>query len=364
MADEHARLAPSSAPQWVACPGSVLLQEQFPRRDEDTDAADEGTLAHAIAADVLTGRKTLEQTGATSEMTGYIKVYIGAVRAVGLLAEIEKRVECFSIHPAVWGTCDAYIIDWLNRVIYVFDFKYGWGVVEAFGNWQALTYTSGIYDLIGPEAIDWTFNLTIVQPRPYHRFGPVRSWRVTAPELRNYTRTLRVAAEEALGNDPLTTAGPHCKHCSARHACPALRAASLNIVDWTTDATPTELPPDALGREVELLRRAQAHISARLTGLEAEAMAVIQKGTLVPGWTVDHTPGREEWAKPVKEVLALGSLMGVSLAKPAEPITPKQARDAGVPTDLVASYSKRKTGAAKLVPLTTTDAQRIFGGQA
>jgi hypothetical protein len=54
--------------------------------------------------------------------------------------------------------------------------------------------------------------------------------------------------------------------------------------------------------------------------------------------------------------------MGVSLAKKPEPVTPKQARDAGVPADLVASYSRRKTGAAKLAPLTTADAQRVFGG--
>lgn len=357
----HARLAPSSAGRWVECPGSVVLQEQFPERRDDTTAADEGTAAHALASHILNGNRG--PFDAPPDMLDHVDLFVDTVRATRVLAKVEARVECQSIGADVWGTCDAYSLDYLKKEAHIFDFKYGYGLVEVYENWQLLAYASGIYDLIGDEAIDWTYNLTIVQPRAYHPQGPVRSWRLAGPEIRNYTRVLRTAAEAALGIVPDTVPGPHCKHCSARFVCPALRDTTLATLDMLGDATPFELPPDALGREVALMRRAQEQIEARLSGLEEEAMAQIRAGKAVPGWTIDHPPGRVHWTAPVAEVFALGELFNIPLAKPPEPITPTQAQKAGVPAEMVRTISERKPGTPKLVPITTTDASRVFGSK-
>ena len=354
----HAPLAPSSAYRWVHCPGSVPLTLQYPDTG-GTDAAGEGTQAHAIAAERLRGN---EAPAPNAEMDRAVAAYVRDVGQVAGHAVVEKRLEMPAIHPDNWGTCDALKRDNEGRIAYLWDFKYGHGFVDAFENWQLLEYAVGVTDRIGPDAPTWSFVLTVVQPRAYHHEGPVRRWRLSASELQRYARKLREAAEEAMGNNPRTVPGPYCKHCPARHACKALRLTTLDTVDMLADATPVDLSPDGLGLELGLLTRAAEQLEARLAGLQAQALAAIQSGAIVPGWGIGRTRGGTEWTRPAQEVLVLGELYGAPLGKPLAPITPKQAMDAGIPADVVAAYSQKTPGKAILVPITTDDARRAFGG--
>lgn len=49
----HARLGPSGAKKWLACPGSIVLEAQFP--NTSSSYADEGTACHDVAARCLVG---------------------------------------------------------------------------------------------------------------------------------------------------------------------------------------------------------------------------------------------------------------------------------------------------------------------
>ena len=132
-------------------------------------------------------------------------------------------------------------------------------------------------------------------------------------------------------------------------------------MDQSAGAVLLDVTPQGVGMELALLKRAEAALAARIAGLESSAMASIRSGVVVPGWTVESTIGREEWTAPAAEVITLGEMMGVKLAKPPEPITPAQARKAGLDATVTAQYSRRKTGESKLVPVNTTDARRAFG---
>jgi hypothetical protein len=369
----HSILAPSSALRWVHCPGSAPLSFGVPEDDKGAPAA-EGTATHWYAAEWLTKGSapvaTVDPDGTlmTKELMDIAERYVRSVTTTpGDDLCVEQRLECTSIHPDVFGTCDAYKINRPAKTASLWDLKTGFGYVSEFENWQLIVYASGVFDRLferfGPETWEWHFNLRIVQPRAWHRDGPVRLWRVSARTLGDYWRKLRLAAEEARGNDPRTVPGPWCKHCPGRFQCKALQAAALDAVDQANDATPIDLPPDGLSIELRLLRRAKEQLEARITGLEARAMSAIQRGGVVPNWTIEHTAGREEWVKPVAEVLALGQLAGINLAKPQEAITPKQARDAGVDAALVAGFSQRRPGAAKLIPIDTAAARKAFAPQ-
>jgi hypothetical protein len=366
MAEGHARLSFSSAARWVQCPGSVLLNEQYPET-ETTDAAEEDTRAAALAAQILTTGEV--KPDVDLEMFGRLKPYLDSVLPGQLFPgglHVEETIFAGSIHAHCSGTPDAWALHAESKTAYVWDLKYGYGHVEVFENWQLLAESSAILDLIDGDHDPhlWRFVLRIVQPRAFHRDGPIRTWAISAGELTGYVRKMREAAEEAMGNDPRTVVGPACKHCSARHVCKAAQIAAIDYAEMADDATPLELTPEALSHEMRLLRRGAKMIEARLSGLEAQAMATIRRGESVPGFSVEHGQGREFWTKPAEEVIALGALMGVDLAKPLEKavITPAQARKAGLDAAMVLEYSGRKSGEAKLVEVDTVASRKAFGG--
>lgn len=366
VAAEHARLSFSGAGRWVPCPGSVILCEQYPET-ETSPAAEEGTRAAALAAQILTTGEV--KPDIDLEMFGHLKPYLDSVLPGQLFPgglHVEETIFAGSIHAHCSGTPDAWALHPESKTAYIWDLKYGYGHVEVFENWQLLAEASAVLDLIDGDHDPhlWKFVLRIVQPRAFHRDGPVRTWAITAGELTRYVRKMREAAEEAIGNNPRTMVGPQCDHCSARHACKALQVAALDARDMADDATPFDLPPEGLALEMRLLRRGQTLMKARLSGLEAQAMSAIRGGVQVPGWTIEHGEGRLNWNKPAAEVLALGALMGIDLAKPVEKavITPTQAKAAGLDATIVAQYSVRLPGEAKLVEMDTTASRKAFGG--
>lgn len=278
---------------------------------------------------------------------------------------VEEPVRIPSVHGENWGTPDAWYYDTSKGTLFIWDMKFGHGFVDCFENWQILDYAAGILDSLGIDgAADQHIRvkMTIVQPRSYHRDGPVRSWSVMASDLRPYFNKLRAAAEAATSMAPVATVDPvrACKHCPGRHACEAFQRAAYTGFDVAMASAPLELSPHALGLELRMIQHYVKVLTARATGLEEQALATIRRGQIVPFFGVEQSAGREAWTRPVEEVIALGDMMGVALAKPGA-ITPKQAIKAGLPAEVVAQYSETPRGAIKLVPDNGTAARKIFG---
>lgn len=74
MPEKHYRISPSSLHRVFNCPGSLRLSEQYESRS--SSYADEGTLAHDLAAQLLRGREVLAET---AEMQGHIEGYAAFV---------------------------------------------------------------------------------------------------------------------------------------------------------------------------------------------------------------------------------------------------------------------------------------------
>lgn len=367
----HAVLMPSAAGRWVRCPGSVSMEARYPD-DEESAKAREGTAAHWACAELLAGQAiAIGQVAPNGvvlddEMIEGAQLYYDALAAVGESVEwhIEQRIAIPYVHAENWGTPDAWAYDRVAGVLYVKDYKYGHGFVEVFENWQLIDYACGILDTLGIDGagdqhIDVV--MTIVQPRSYHRDGPVRSWRVKACDLRPYFNRLQTAAAAALDPAAPCRISTECKHCNARHACEALQRAALDAVDISTRSSPVEMPPEALGLELRTLQRARALIDARISGMEETALATVRRGVAVPGFKIEHGKGRKRWNRPVVEVVTMAKLMNVDVTKTLEAITPAQAIKAGLSADLVNMFSETPTGAAKIVPDDGTLARRVFG---
>lgn len=380
---EHARLAPSSAEQWVPCPGSVKAQEPFP--DEETEDAKEGTASHWVASTVLeafkgngrpliasqyVGMQAPNGVTITDEMTEGADVYINDILHIvqerGLLRalQIEQRVYAVRVHADNWGTPDAYAYDQNTGTLYIWDYKYGHRFVEVFENWQLIDYASGILDglaIDGQDEQHIKIVFRIAQPRCYQADGLVREWRVTASDLRGYVNRLYNSAHEALSDNPRIQTGPYCRDCRARHACKGAQRAAMASLEYSGCLTGTlnVLPPEALGVELEILERGLQAIKSRYEALEVQALENIRRGAPVPGWGAKQGKGREKWTKPVEEIIALGDLMGYDLRKPGAK-TPVEAKKLGIDNSVINAYSIIPDTGLKLVRDNDAKVNRIF----
>ncbi len=384
----HAFLAPSSAHLWAApkgCRGSAAMQAAYPGPD-DTPEAREGTAAHWYVAELLSGRDVaagaLADNGVpiNAEMVDCAQSFLIDIRDTmkaatpGSVLKVETRVWAASVHEHNWGTPDAYLIDHARKTLHVWDYKYGHRFVDARGNWQMLNYAIAIFDTEGlsptvgghPAAstaqwAGWKITLSIGQPRNYDAIGPIREWHTTGDALAaEYLPIMRQSAYEAMQEGAALTTNDDCRDCSARHACPALQRAGAIAMDVSLQTSPLVLPPAALGLELRQIDDAITRLKARQTGLEEHALGVIRSGTPVPFYSAQHSTGREAWQVPATEVFALGDMLGANLRKTAEPITPAQARKAGVDASVIAAYAKKPMGALKLVRVDDDAAKLAF----
>lgn len=365
----HSLLAPSSAARRFQCPGSTLAEAQFPEPG-DSEPAREGEAAHWGASEMLAGRAIAEGLIApngvylTEEMVEGAELYVDHVAAelqpygmVPAQGVIEQRVAIPRVHAASFGTPDYCI--WLpqSKRLWIVDYKFGFGRVEVFENRQLIEYAAGRLDDLAPGVL---VTFTIVQPRAPHPQGPIRSWTARAVDLLPLIDQQRQAAEEALGPSPRFKVGLECKNCRARHACPTLQAAALDAVETARHAPPVEMTLPAMALELRALKRHEALLKARASGLEEQLLAHARRGAAVPGWRVEHGAGREVWSVPDEQVIAIGQALGVNVAKSPQALTPKQAVKAGLNPAVLAGITATPRGEAKLVEFDGSIARRVF----
>ena len=366
---EHAVLAPSAAPRWVPCPGSVALGALFPETEE-TEASREGTAAHWALEEALAGRMIATGQIAPNKWILDDDMVDGAEMFMNIIPArlrptllVESKVTMFKrIHPANWGTPDAWAYDPAKHAIYLWDYKFGRGVIDVFENLQLLDYLAGIMERLGINTIDdqnTNVVMCIVQPRAYHRDGHVRYWRIKLSDARGYWNRLQMSAAVAMGDDPPLNPGDHCDHCPANHACPALHNQASRIATKFETAAPLVLPDNALGFELREMYRLERILKARRTGLEADVEARLRKGHRIPWFALESAPGREHWTQPDASVVQLCALAGLDVAKPVKAITPRQAA-LGVAEAMVASISKREQTAQKVTLVTNDAVRRVF----
>lgn len=365
MIDSHSPIGFSRMAQIVQCPGSVKMQARYP--EADGPEAMGGTAAHWVferqfcvwpESDVAIGEIAPNGVVVDAEMHAGASMMTEHVLELADESFVEVRLDAPMIHAQCFGTPDA--VTWLipktrNRLA-VSEFKYGHDFVEVYKNWQLLAQAVAC----GP-APTTIIDLYVVQPRSYHRDGFIRKWTITGAELEPYREIMALSCAQALSDTPPIRTGQECKNCAARHACVAFQSNALCAVDMAGEAIALDLPTYAAANEKRRLDYAIKVLEARSSGLEAQLIVAAQRGESVPHFHIGYGSGREYWTKPPEEIIAYGELMGVDVAKPREAITPRQAREAGLPA--LNGWSKQDSGAARLVADDPLVAQKIFGAR-
>lgn len=377
MSAGHALIAPSGLARLIQCAGSLVMQAAYPEIGEAIDAA-EGEASHWALAELLAGRTPVPGQQApnkiflTKEMIDGAEVcaddVIATAEQYGVPMDqviVEVAVSVQRIHREhCWGTPDVRM--WVPRMklLIVWDYKFGRRFVPVFENPQLIAYTVGCIDQAGLHDQEVSVINRIVQPRSYHPSGTIREWRYNAAEVRGLVNIANMAAVNALGPDPVTRVGTECRDCTARNACPTLLRAAEDACEVSGKAQPMALPPEALGVELRYVNRALSILKARQSGLEEQALALLRRGERVPHFKVGHGGGRKVWKKPDAEVIAMGRLLNLDLAKAPDAITPNQAVKAGLPAALLDTFAEQLSGAAALVADDGADLRQVFSQSA
>lgn len=352
----HSTLSPSSASRRMACPGSRSMEERH-GRDDKSEAGEEGDLAHKLAALYLKGPVDVTLHGYTDEMHAGATLYASAVSCFLPVdtRHVEERVDIFSVHPECWGTPDVWGV--VDDSVHIFDYKFGFTPVDAFENWQLLTYACGVVAPITDVDVKNVY-LHIVQPRDYVSPSRHKTWAITVPELELYRQRLALSSALSMSPQPELTVSDQCKYCKARHSCPALRSAAFGAAELSFRDASHGLEPRYVGSELKLLHEARDLLDYRITALETEATHFLQAGVAVDHYELLPGEGRLNWNYSAKEVLKVGLLLGVDLQKEAV-LTPQQAIKAGLPEDVVLKYADRKQS-LKLSKVDLNKAKEIF----
>ena len=350
---------PSGSAVWLACPMGLTMQNRYGNRYPAGAAAEEGTAAHWV----------LEQTLAAlyDELPGVapsgvaisedMKAHaLGAVDyADSLGGEIlsEKRLVLkLPKTPNIVGTADIIVLPSDGKTVHVIDYKYGFTHVPA-DSPQLKIYGIAARQTFQRESV----HLHVIQPRDYTA-KPIRTHHFTPAEQNDFCAQVTMALKLAASPKPVAIPGSHCNRCPGRGQCAAVREWSMVEEHAGSDA---QLSPEAVAAELHLARRQAELASARVKGLEDEAMHVLRSGGLVPGWSMQSKPGREQWTDE-QPVLSLAEGFGLlDTVSTRKLITPNQAIKAGLPAELVRMHTTRPQGEAKLVPTGETLAARIFG---
>jgi len=328
----HAKRSPSSAYRWMNCPGSIRMSEGVPE-GKASIFADEGTAAHMLAEHCLsrnvnahTFRDRVIDINGKEFATQFLMP--GAPDADGRFEVDEEMVdgvqlfldtvrECLAEHPGAelhverrvnfsgdeFGTADAIVYDYASRRLYVFDLKYGAGVlvevkdVQGNPNKQLVCYGEGATKGLEDADID-LLTITIIQPRMPHPDGPVRGVDIGPLELLDWA--LEIDGAVAATRDPAAplVPGAWCTWCPAEGACPAATQKALAVAQTDFDdldavqlPDPERMTPQQIGRVLEGLDFLEDWAKA----VRKYAYASHEAGVKIPGQKLVDKVGRRAW---------------------------------------------------------------------
>jgi hypothetical protein len=242
----HAKLSASGSHRWLACPGSVILEEPFP--DTTSEYAEYGTAGHRLAEMCLNDKKNanhyrgviLNQTDeypdgfeVDDEMINAVQMYLDFCRDTpGQHEFIEQRVDFSQWVPEGFGTSDYIKLDKNKegQIIHTIDLKMGKGVqVFAKDNPQGMLYALGVINSLDMafEFNDFDLvNIVIVQPRLDH----IDEWFITVGSLKEWAdKVVKPTADQAWnGHLEFHPGEKQCKFCKAKASCKALAKHGLS----------------------------------------------------------------------------------------------------------------------------------------
>ena len=298
----HASLGASGAARWMNCPGSINL-ERAVGESYESEAARQGTAAHAVAELILRGN-TVEPGGkvegvvVTEDMLEAVSVftdYCAMLQDVSNRFGIEEQFSLDALNPPapMFGTTDFWSWHEGSGILEVVDLKHGMGIVEVNHNKQLLYYALGA--VLSTGYAPKTIKVTIIQPRAGHSDGAIRSFEVDLLELAEFANELLAAARATQDPNAPRIPGSWCKWCKAAGKCPEQHAAAMAVAqtDFAADILPD---PEGLPESVLFAMLPKAHLLEDfLDAIKQRGESLMRQGVDIPGMKMVARRARRAW---------------------------------------------------------------------
>lgn len=288
---KHAILSASSSHRWLNCSPSARLEQEF--EDRETEAAAEGTAAHALcehklrrALKLQSRRKPISKYDC-DEMDLHTDNYVQFVletlaearqHCADPLINIEQRLDFSCYVPDGFGTGDCIIIS--DKTMHVIDFKYGQGVlVEAEQNPQMMLYALGALRLFDSLYDIDEVAMTIYQPRREN----ISTWTIPVEDLKAWAKNeLIPKAKLAYEGKGEYLPGPWCTFCKAAVKCRARAEEKLRLAQYEFAK-----PPLLTDAEIEDILDKLSDLTSWANEIMAYAQdAALNQGKQWRGWKV------------------------------------------------------------------------------
>jgi Protein of unknown function (DUF2800) len=318
----HAKLAPSDAKRWLHCAAAVAFTDDIPNKD--TEYAQEGTRAHALAAEWLNGNLAAKPLDTDEGMADFVAIYVNTIKnkAEGKILLVEQRLDVskFTTEVGGKGTGDAIIIDTETCDIDVNDLKYGKGVVVyAEHNEQMMLYGLGalvvVEGLLLPQVRN--IRLTIHQPRLDH----IDEWTISREDLLAFGVEARKAGKLALdilhglikiAPEHFSPAPDTCRWCAGKAKCPALQGLVIqNVLDDFQDLSAPEAVTKSPRPDPVPSFGILDLIDSWVGAVRAYIFERLSNGVETPGWKLVAGKGGSRKWRDEKEAIALAKKLGL-----------------------------------------------------
>ena len=373
----HSPLGMSSASRYMKCPGSVSLSRGI--EDPESDYAAEGTAAHALGEACLAhGEDAWERIGLyfldawfypnasqlpeddqralpiTKAMANAVQVYLDWVRRRFPDRNqgntwVERPFHCADVHPLFYGRNDFAHYEEDQCRLHVADYKHGAGiVVEAEDNPQLKYYAVGLLTDLGLWQAVGSVTLWIVQPRGFHREGPIRSWSCSTADLDKWCSEELVPAMMRAQTSLETASGEHCRFCPARfRACPQLRSDADEIEEIIKMMEKKGGAPELSNEEVARFLDLNEVLKIAAKAARDVGFVRAEKGADIPGWKLAKGRANRVWREGVEEK-ATEKFGALAFTKP-ELLSPAQLEALPLGKEFVAEHAYKPEAGLQLV---------------
>lgn len=350
----------TSLGRMIQCGGSRSMPRFILSNDvEQSDDIRDGICVHWLSSEYLKGRitdldewidrKSPNGVYITDVMVDHVRWFIDGVtkNATNDKRLVECDMQAWNADRSITIGCRPDVLTddqaQYGRRIRIHDLKYGYRLVEPEQNWTMIAHACAY---IADKVIDHDtmFEFHIWQPRPFSPSGPHRLWIISAAhlmDLRNYLFTTLATTSDVLQT------GPYCYRCPARSNCPAIRKASMALLDVVERAIPDNLSLDDMSLMMDALTVADHTLKEYKAALDERITDALKNGKVVRNYRLEPYDGKLDWIDGIDETVLRLLVKDKPVSKPAPLMTPTQLKKL-IPEQVLSQLTFRKPGGIRL----------------